>query len=250
MKLKLFLLAIGIVCANSSPWLLAQTNLVVTTNSIPDRTNSAVLPAPHEVERTQIVLQVARDNPGACDVVFIGDSLVQRWEGNGRSVWEKYYGQRKALNLGVDGDRTQHVLWRFEQGQLNGLKPKVAVVMIGSNNCNRDEYTEGEVLAGVTAIVWEVRRRLPETKILLLGILPRSQTFSAARAKMLQVNLPLSRLQDGKMIHYLDIGPLFVEADGSISKSVMPDFSHLSERGYELWAAAIEPKLKALLEEK
>jgi len=99
-------------------------------------------------------LQRAKDNPGPCDIAFIGDSITQGWEGNGKKVWEKYYAQRKCLNFGVGGDRTEHVLWRFENGQLDGIKPKAAVLMIGTNNSNKnkdgsEQYSEAQILEGL-----------------------------------------------------------------------------------------------------
>lgn len=232
--------------------MVAPTNTpMAATNAVPViRTNTAVIPVPRTVTMTNrqaLVLQRAKDHPGKCDIVFIGDSITQGWEGSGSNVWRQFYGKRKCLNFGVGGDRTQHVLWRFEQGQLDGLKPKVAVVMIGTNNSNRDDYTEGEILAGVQAVVGQIRERLPKTRILLVGIFPRGQTFSAQRGKLLQVNQALAKLDDGKMIRYLDFGSQLIEPDGSISKAVMPDALHLSGHGYELWAKAMEPKLRQLL---
>ena len=192
---------------------------------------------------------------GKAKLVFLGDSITQGWEGNGKNVWAKFYGGRKSLNFGVGGDRTEHVLWRFEQGQLNGIKPKAAVLMIGTNNSNKNKdgteaYSEAEILEGVKAIVQQLRERTPETKVLVLGIFPRGATFSTQRGKLLQINQALAKLADGKMIHYLDFGSQLIEADGSISKTLMPDYLHLSEAGYEIWANAIEAKLKELLGEK
>jgi len=193
-----------------------------------DRTNTAIVPVMHTGNRTETVLQRAKDHPGECDIVFIGDSITQGWEGSGKNVWQKYYGSRKCLNFGVGGDRTQHVLWRFEHGQLDGIKPKAAVLMIGTNNSNRDDNSESDILAGVQEIVKQISARLPETKIL-------------------QVNQALEKLADGKMIQYVDFGSQLIESDGSISKAVMPDYLHLTERGYEIWAEAIEPKLKTMI---
>ncbi len=214
-------------------------------------TNTAIVPVPRSEDRsrarTEVVLQRAKANPGACDIVFIGDSITQGWEGAGKNVWEKFYGKRKCLNFGVGGDRTQHVLWRFEHGQLDGLKPKAAVVMIGTNNSNRSDNTESEILEGVTAIVRQIRERLPSTRILLLGIFPRGKTFSPQRGKVLQVNQALARLDDGNMVHYLDIGSKLIEDDGSIALAMMRDALHPGERGYEIWAEATEPVLKEWL---
>lgn len=226
--------------------LMAQTNAPSVT-SVPAvtevHTNTAIVPVKHTGKRTDDVMQRAKDDPGECDIAFIGDSITQGWEGAGKNVWAKYYGSRKCLNFGVGGDQTQHVLWRFEQGQLEGLKPKVAVVMIGTNNGNN----ESEILEGVTAIINQIRSRLPETKIILLGIFPRGKTFSPQRGKLLQVNQALAKLADDKAIYYVDIGSQLIEADGSISTGMMRDALHPGERGYEIWAEAIEPKLKELL---
>jgi lysophospholipase L1-like esterase len=222
------------------------------------RANPAIIPVPRiagATNRQSQVLQRAKENPGACDIAFIGDSITQGWEGNGRNVWKAYYGNRKCLNFGVGGDRTEHVLWRFENGQLDGLKPKAAVLMIGTNNSNKnkdgtEQYSEGEILEGVLAIVKQLRVRLPETKVLVLGVFPRAKTFTTQRGRILQINQALAKVSDGQMIHYIDFGSRLVEADGSLSKEIMPDALHLSEKGYEIWAQAIEPKLKELLGEK
>jgi lysophospholipase L1-like esterase len=218
--------------------------------------STTIVPAPPpdapngpKQKRAETVLQRAKDHPGSCDIIFIGDSITEQWETAGSNVWRRYYGHRKCLNLGVGGDRTQRVLWRFEQGQLDGLKPKVAVLMIGTNNSNNEDNTEGEILEGVQAIVAQLRQRLPEAKILVLGIFPRGATFNSQRGKVLQVNQALARTADGRMIHYLDLGSRFLEPDGSISPEVMPGFLHLSERGYRIWAETMEPKLKELLGE-
>jgi lysophospholipase L1-like esterase len=252
MKNKLMLLLLSTLAAALCTPVSAQTKSETNAPAaVAAYTNSAIVPAPRPDERsharTELVLQRAKDNPGPCDVIFIGDSITHAWDTVGKNVWNKYYGDRKALNFGVGGDRTQHVLWRFEHGQLDGLKPKVSVVMIGTNNSNRDDNSEAEILEGVTAVVNQIRQRLPETKVLLLGIFPRSKTFSAQRGKILQVNQALEKLADNKSVYYLDFGSQMIEADGSISTGMMGDALHPGERGYELWAAAIEPKLKELL---
>jgi beta-glucosidase len=235
------------------PWpLVAQTNPPVAAPAI--HTNTAIVPVPRTdfwaTNRQALVLQRAKDAPGDYDLEFIGDSITQGWEDAGKNVWREFYGKRKVINFGVTGDRTQHVLWRFEQGQLAGIKARAAVVMIGTNNSNKRDNTEAEILAGVTAIVQQIRTRQPETKIILLGIFPRGRTFSVQRGKILQVNEALARLDDGKNIFYLDIGPQLIEGDGSISESIMPDFLHPNEAGYRIWAQAMEPRLKQWLAKK
>ena len=237
---------------------LAISNLGATAQTTAEAkpANPAVQPVSRPsgngLIRQNVVLDRAKSAPGDYDIVFIGDSITQGWEGSGAPVWKKFYGDRKCLNLGVGGDRTEHVLWRFEQGQLDGLKPKVAVLMIGTNNSNNnkdgsEQYSAGQILEGVQTIVKQIRERLPDTKLLVLGIFPRGTTFSPQRGKLLQINQALAKQADGKMIHYIDFGSELIEADGSISKDIMPDYLHLSPAGYEIWAKAIELKLKELL---
>jgi lysophospholipase L1-like esterase len=247
MKTIRLLIPVLAIASTLAGQLRAQTNAPAAPA---EHTNTALIPVSRDARalpRQNQVLQRAKDNPGPCDVVFIGDSITQGWEGGGKPVWEKYYGKRKCLNFGVGGDRTQHVLWRFEHGQLDGLKPKAAVLMIGTNNSNKDDNTEADILEGVTAIVKQIRTRLPDTKLIVLGIFPRGKTFSAQRGKLLQVNQALEKLADNKMVSYMDIGSQLIEADGSISTEMMRDALHPGEKGYEIWAAAIEPKLKELL---
>ena len=118
------------------------------------------------------------------------------------------------------------------------------------NNSNNRDNTEAEILEGVTTIVQQIRTRQPDTKIILLGIFPRGHEFSAQRGKILEVNQALVKLDDGKNIFYIDLGPQLIENDGTISKSIMPDYLHPNEAGYKIWANATEPKLKELLGEQ
>jgi beta-glucosidase len=221
--------------------------------------HSAVSPAPRTDEgwvtrNNRFNEQVKKGNFG---MIFLGDSITQGWEDAGRDVWAKFYAPRKAINLGIGGDGTQHVLWRLQNGNLDGLDkpagpgqaaPRLVVLMIGTNNSNAQDNTAKEIADGITAIVGELRQKLPKAKVLLLGIFPRGEKPGAQRAKIDEVNRLIATLADGKIVHYLDIGPKFLQPDGTISPTVMPDFLHLSPKGYEIWAESIEPKLKELLE--
>ena len=159
----------------------AQTTAVV----LPD--NTAVIPVSRTgsiTNRQSLVLQRAKENPGNYDIEFIGDSITQGWEGAGKNVWQEFYGKRKVINMGVSGDRTQHVLWRFEQGQLDGIKAKVAVVMIGTNNSNnKRQHARPKFLKASPPSLNQIRTRQPDTKIILLGIFPRGKTFSHTARK-------------------------------------------------------------------
>lgn len=186
--------------------------------------------------------------PGTTDLIFIGDSITQGWGGAGKAVWERYYAPRKAVGLGIGGDRTQHVLWRLDHGELEGIKPKVAVVMIGTNNIAAN--SPDEIAEGIKRIVGRLRDKLPETKVLLLGVFPRSATPDARRERVKAVNDRIKGLDDGKSVKYLDIAGAFLNPDGSISREIMPDSLHLSPKGYRLWADAIEPTLWEMMEGK
>ena len=180
------------------------------------------------------------------DLLFIGDSITQGWEGSGKGTWEKYYGNRKALNLGISGDRTEHVIWRLDNGNLrNQKKAKAAVVMIGTNNTGHIMQDPTEVRDGVERIVSTLRARCPQAKILLLGVFPRGVKPDDAKLKNnLEINKFISELHNGERIHYLDISDKFLTAEGILTKQVMPDALHPRQKGYEIWAEAIEPKLK------
>lgn len=179
--------------------------------------------------------------------MFIGDSITQGWESEGKEVWAKYYSHRNAVNLGIGGDRTQHVLWRLDNGNLETLEPKAAVVMIGTNNSNGDDNSPAQIVEGVTAIVTKLRQRLPNTKILLTAIFPRGENFSNQRGKILQINQVLRKLVDDKNIFWADFGHLFVTPEGLIPREIMPDYLHLSPKGYSMWAEAIEDQLSSFI---
>lgn len=188
---------------------------------------------------------VERAKQGDVDLLFLGDSITQGWNDN--ETWKTHYGARKAANFGFSGDRTQHVLWRLENGEIDGIKPRGIVLMIGTNNAGAD--SADDIAQGITAIVSLLREKLPESNILLLGVFPRGETPNPDREKLDAVNARVARLDDGGKVHFLDIGPSFLEADGTIRKEVMPDFLHLSDEGYKRWANAIEPAVKHLLGE-
>lgn len=183
---------------------------------------------------------------GDVDLLFIGDSITHGWETTGRATWDRYYGHRKAVNLGFGGDRTQHVLWRLVHGQLDRARPKVAVVMIGTNNTNSDN--PAEIIAGVRAVCYTLRAILPETKVLLLGIFPRGSGPDDWRRRVNEAaNATLAQIDDGEWMHYLDIGSHFLEDGGVLPEHIMPDALHPNARGYEIWAEAMEPTLAKLM---
>lgn len=188
---------------------------------------------------------------GKAQLVFLGDSITAGWGGAGKEVWAKSFTQYTPANFGIGGDRTQHVLWRIENGELENIKPKAVVLMIGTNNSGSDP-AEG-IAKGVTKIVEAIRSKQPQAKILLLAVFPRGENPSSAekpnpgRDKLKQVNEIIARLDDGKNVFFLDIGDKFMQPDGTLTKDIMPDFLHLSPAGYQIWADAISPKLTELM---
>ncbi len=213
--------------------------------------HSATEPAPRPdggwKQRNDAITQRVTEIGTQSQVLFIGDSITQGWEGAGKDVWSRYYSHRKALNLGIGGDRTQHVLWRLENGHLKGVKPKAAVVMIGTNNSNGEDNSVDQIADGVVAIVQKLRSTLPDTTVLLLPIFPRGENPNPQRGKILQVNQILQKIADDKHILWVDFGHRFIDARGVIPAPLMPDFLHLSPTGYALWAEALEPHLARVL---
>ena len=220
------------------------------TKILPEPIESATVPVaktkPAWIERHDAMN--AKAKAGDIDLIYIGDSIVQFFETKGIDVWNRYYAPRKALNLGISADRTQHVLWRLDHGNIDGISPKLAIVMIGQNNGGHNSAEE--IAQGVTAIVERIRTKLPQTKILLLGIFQRREKPTPEREVLAKANKILSQLDDGKTIHYMDINNLFVQADGTIPSDLMPDFEHPSAKGYQVWAEAIEPEVKKWMGEK
>jgi lysophospholipase L1-like esterase len=198
-----------------------------------------------------VVSLVRERKPG---LVFIGDSITHFFGGEprapiarGEEVWQKSYTRRNAVNLGFGWDRTENVLWRLQHGELDGASPTAAVVLIGTNNL--DVNTPDEIADGIRAICSVLHRRLPQTKILLLGLLPRSATPDARRARLAEVNARISRLDGQQGVTYLDLGAKFLNPDGSIPQALMDDYLHPTAKGYAVFADAIEPTLTRLLGE-
>jgi len=190
----------------------------------------------------------ARVKKGHVDLVFIGDSITHGWEGRGKKVWEKFYGKRNAVNLGIGGDRTQHVIWRLDHGNLDGISPKLAVIMIGTNNAGSN--SPEQIADGIKVIVNQIRDKTPKTKILLLAIFPRGATPADKRRQVNEkTNAIIAKLADQKTVTYLDIGKKFLQEDGTLTKEIMPDLLHPGEHGYTIWAEAIEPTVAKLMGE-
>jgi lysophospholipase L1-like esterase len=241
-------------------WLATLVILTLSVGSSavdrpPPPANPAVAPEPRPgpwlKQHESFVAIAAR---GGADLLFLGDSITALWDETAPGVWSRYYAPRKAVNFGIGGDHTQHILWRLDHGELEGIRPKVVVVLVGTNNIGYD--TEDQVVEGVKTVVDRVRAGLPGSKVLLLGVFPRgldrdpSQVTTAPDPRVARLNARLARLEDGPTVKYLDVGPALLDASGRLVQVIQPDFLHLSRRAYQIWADAMEPTLWEMMEGK
>ncbi len=188
-----------------------------------------------------------RGKAGPIGVLFVGDSIVNHWL-NAPAIWDKYYGKYQPANFGIPGDMTQNVIWRLEHGEFDGIHPRVVVFMLGTNNTSGN--TVAEIFAADKKIVDGIRAKIPETKVLLLGILPRESrprggipALSPLMRVIDAVNAQLATLDDGHNVRYLDLAPKFIGPDGQISAALMADGVHPTVAGFQVWADAMQPLL-------
>ena len=173
------------------------------------------------------------------NLCFLGDSITDMWP---RDLFGKYYGKYNVVNFGIGGDRCENVLWRLENGELKGTSPRVIVLLIGTNNSGMN--TAREIAYGITAVVKALRAGCPKSKILLLGIFPkRDMPLKKTKA----INAIVARLDDKKMIRYLDVGPQFLDKDNNIKEGVLRDAVHPTRKGYKIWAKAMHPLLAEMM---
>lgn len=256
---KHLLLALSLVSCQ----VIAQVNVPVSTPAVvaPAVSSGHKLDAsaPFQKQDNGVFLArhesfLARAKSGPIGLLFLGDSITDRWQ-RAPHIWQAYYGKYQPANFGIGGDRTQHLIWRIEHGELDGIAPKVTVLMIGTNNSL--DYNAEEIAAADRKIVAMIRARLPDTRILVLGIFPRgardtkggpitqASIDEAARRKQTidAVNRDLAKLDDGKTIRFLDISAAFLGQDGRIPYSIMPDQLHPNPAGYQIWADTMQPLL-------
>jgi lysophospholipase L1-like esterase len=201
------------------------------------------------------VKRVARDaakaKQGGWEVVFVGDSITDFWQNRGRAEWDKYFGSFKALNLGISADRTEHVLWRLDHGQLENNQPKLFVVMIGTNNNGHrkpEQESTADTVAGIKLILDKLGQKAPQSKVLLLAIFPRGATpQDACRLRNEAVNAEIQKFADNKRVFWLNLNDKLLQPDGTLSKEIMPDLLHPNAKGYAIWAEAINPFVKETL---
>jgi lysophospholipase L1-like esterase len=226
-----------------------------------ESTNYATMPVLHPGTEARHESFNVISKKGEAQLVFLGDSITHNWEKGGKDVWEKYWAPLNAANFGIGGDRTEHVLWRLDHGNFDGLKPKEIVLMIGTNNTGHQgrpqkeldgavyQCTAQQTAEGVKAIIHKLEEKCPGAKILLLAIFPRGETpADKFRVQNEETNAIIKNFADNKTVFYLDINAKFLQPDGTLSREIMPDLLHPNAKGYEIWAEAIAPTVKELMQ--
>ena len=220
----------------------------------------AVTPCPPDAGRTQSWWmprhnqKMEQARAGGAPVVFVGDSITHNWESAGKEQWNKYFatGRYRALNMGFSGDRTEHVLWRLDHGELSGYEAKAVVLMIGTNNTGHFPYEQEpplDTIIGVRAVLDKIREKQPNAKIVFCPIFPRgADKRDACRIRNQVVNAEVMRFADGKTVFWCDFTDQFLAQDGTLPVELFPDRLHPAAAGYEIWASAIRPYLDAALD--
>jgi len=201
---------------------------------------------------------LARGKAGPIGVLFLGDSITEGWT-KVPHIWEHYYGKWQPANFGIGGDQTQHVIWRIENGELDGISPKVVVFMLGTNNSGA--HTGEQIADADKKIIDLIRTKIPGAKVLLLAIFPRDARRNADGliteaaitdagkrvAANDRANAILAKLDDGTNVRFLNINSVFLGKDGRIPWTIMPDQLHPNAAGYQLWADAMQPLLTEMM---
>lgn len=202
-------------------------------------------PAARDDARHKSFVEIAQR--GNIDLLFVGDSITDWWARSGLEVWNANFASMKPANFGIAGDTTQGVLWRMQNGELEGFKARLIVHMLGTNNINRNPVDE--IVDGNRLIIEEFKKRQPQAKVLLLGVFPRgAQAENAFRATIKEMNGKLAKLADNRQVFFMDIGEKFLQPDGTLPADVMPDGLHPNAKGYQIWADAIRDEVKRLMQ--
>jgi len=205
-----------------------------------------------------------RAKQGPIGILFLGDSITQFWARNSanQGIFDAHYAKYEPANFGISGDRTQHVLWRIDNGELDNIHPKLVVLLIGTNNFKDSEEM---IWRGDKKIIDEIHQKLPDAKLLIVGIFPRGHDpndpdelldsrypdgphVADGRAKLFAVNAQLAQLDDGKNTRYIDVGPKFLDANGVLQRDMMADYLHPTAKGYEIWADAMQPLVDEMMQ--
>ena len=192
---------------------------------------------------------VATAKAGGVDVLFLGDSITEYWNAEGKAAWTQHFAPLKAANFGVAADKVENVLWRVQNGELDGIQPKVVVLLCGINNTwglKRETRESGgiAIAAGLGEVIHTIHAKSPQTKVLLLAILPMKDGVDLS---VVTANNQLKKMDDKSTVRFLDIGPNLADAAGNLLPENTKDGLHLSAKGYEIFAGAIAPALAEML---
>lgn len=216
--------------------------------AVPAWSNSAVEPEKRTGRSYKRFLElnerIAERSPR---VIFVGDSITHFWEVTGHELWTHYVAPFDAVNLGISGDRTEHVIWRLQNGNIDGIQPEAAVVMIGTNNLVRN--TAVEIAKGIVEIVDILHARFPEMEILLYAIFPRANLGAEFIDKIPVINSMLAEHPWPEQVRYRDIGEQFLDENGAVQREIMFDHLHLTRRAYKVWAEHLHEELSDMLTE-
>jgi lysophospholipase L1-like esterase len=228
---------------------ISSTQSITIAQEIPPTVvNEATIPVRRKGMKGRHESYNAIAQKGGVELLFIGDSITEGWSKEGAAIWDERYMPLKACNFGIAGETIQNILWRLQNGNLDGIQPKLIVLMAGTNNIPFKNLTPEDIAKGVAAVVQEIRTRTPNSKLLLIGVFPRrEQPTDPYRKKITQLNNIISGLDDGRHVFYLDVGQHFLSSDAKISTEIMPDFLHLTTAGYKIWADAMQPKIIELM---
>ena len=247
LSLKIFFAPI-VFLALSLCVLPAAQNEATNPPAVAVNTNSTVVPTLRIDRHEDMQRKLERFAGKHFDIVFDGDSIMNRWETTGKEIWNQRYAGR-AADFGIEGDRVENVLWRVSQGQLKNIHPKVVVLMIGTNNSGRNSATQ--IADGIARLVSEYEDVCPEAHIILMGIFPRGEKpEDGGRKKVAAVNSLIQKLGEESRVTYIDISSKMIEPDGTISHDMMPDYVHPTAKGYQIWADAIQPEIDKIIPAK
>jgi N-acetylglucosamine-6-sulfatase len=180
-------------------------------------------------------------------VVFLGDSITQGWEGPGRTAWERHFAPLGAVNWGYSGDRTEHLIWRLQNGDIQRLNPEAAVLLIGTNNTGHKQAPASETVAGIRKVIDDLAWKWPEAQVVLMSVFPRAASADHPLRKLnVEVNEGLAALADGRRVHLLDLNARFLDSEGNLNQDLLPDLLHLSPAAYQIWGEALAAKLGEL----
>lgn len=196
---------------------------------------------------------LAKARQGRIDLYFVGDSITRRWGATDYpdflAHWKRNFHGWNAANFGWGADSTQHILWRLQNGELDGVNPRVIVVLAGTNNVGTtppDDAKVAEIARGVAAIVATCREKAPGATLVLTAVFPRNDN-PAVMPGITRLNAELARLADGKAIRFLNVNARLADASGRLFDGMMGDKLHPTLKGYEVWAAALKPIFTELL---